>query len=179
MLALRRRLRSFLQEHGRVPKVQKLAVSNRQRSKKNQTVIDMDNIFKHDILSEVLVRPIQLVSMRFSLYCQNVIGKKASFLLHRLPGRDAGPGGFKALKKKNRVPVELVNGWVFPKQAHGFFLLKMMIFHSKGVKWRHPPFKRKRLFFFYSTGKKHTKRLLGVAQLIKLLLSRKIIVVPF
>lgn len=61
----------------------------------------MDNIFKHDILSEVLVRPIQLVSMRFSLYCQNVIGKMASFLLHRLPGRDAGPGGFKALKKKN------------------------------------------------------------------------------
>lgn len=121
----------------------------------------MDNIFKHDILSEVLVRPIQLVSMRFSLYCQNVIGKMASFLLHRLPGRDAGPGGFKALKKKNRVPVELVNGWVFPKQAHGFLPTKNDDFSLQGVKWRHPPFKRKRLFFLLHGKKTYQKVVRG------------------
>lgn len=89
----------------------------------------MDNIFKHDILSEVLVRPIQLVSMRFSLYCQNVIGKMASFLLHRLPGRDAGPGGFKALKKKpgpsgagQWLGLPQTGPWLFPTKNDDFSL---------------------------------------------------------
>ena len=36
-------------------------------------------IYKHDILSAVLIRPIQLVSMRFSFYFQNVKEKSPAF----------------------------------------------------------------------------------------------------
>ena len=60
--------------------------------------------------------------------------------------------------------------WLLPARNWWFFTPRV---------WNGDTHHLRKHLFFYSTGKKHIKRLVGVAQLIKLILFRKIIVVPF
>ena len=112
---------------------------------KIETVRDMDNIYIYNMIyKEVLI---QLVSMRFSLYCKKSL-EKLNFTWEPPSRPRCRTWRFQGVQKKKPGPSGAGQWLGLPQTGPWLFPTKNVIFHSKGVKWRHPPFKRKRLFFF-------------------------------